>query len=329
MTKTQRKFSLQETKRIRGKALLRAGVRIEKIPRAVGLSMKTVQRLKKKGTRRHKGSGREKILSRSSKISIRNLIYHNPFYTPGDIVERLNLRCSPETVRGYFKELGLSYRSSALKEPLGEDEKNDRLQWCHDWEDYEHFDQVIFTDEAGIWLNDKRGKGWFPKGQTFDPVQIESREKINIWGAISQAGKIGIYTFRDNFNAGIYEDALREVLVPVAQVLHPEGCYIQADNYGVHRAASVYTYLNTEEANIVKDILPWPSYSPDLNPMENLWAVLKSKIRKRHPKTIDQLEDIIHEEWGNLSDEYARKLCLSIYNRIDMCIENEGSRINY
>jgi transposase len=329
MGKTQKKTSLQETKRVRGKALLRAGVRIEKIPKATGLSMKTVQRLQTKRPQRKKGSGRKEILSRSSKISIRNLIYQNPFYTPADIVERLNLECSSETVRVYLKELGLTYRAPSRKEPLSEVEKNDRLQWCHDWEDFDHFDQVIYTDEAGIWLNDNRGKGWFLKGEPFIPVQVESREKINIWGAISQAGKVGIYTFRNNFNAGIFRDALREVLVPVAQELHPDGCYLQRDNSQAHRAESVYTYLNSEEADIIIDVLPWPSYSPDLNPIENLWAVLKRNIRKRQPRTIDQLEDMIHEEWGYISDGYVRTLCLSIHNRIDMCIENEGSRIDY
>ena len=63
--------------------------------------------------------------------------------------------------------------------------------------------------------------------------------------------------------------------------------------------------------------------------MENLWAVLKHNIRKRQPQTLDELEDIILEEWDNLTDEYASNLCLSAHNHIEMCIENEGARIKY
>ena len=329
MVKNLKKISSQEMKRIKAKTLLKAKVPIQKISKATRLSMKTVERLQKRRSQRKKGSGRKPTLSRSEKISIRNLILHNPFYTAEDIVEKLDLDCSPDTVRKYLKELGLRYKNSSQKEPLSEFEKNERLQWCHNWKDFDNFDEVIFTDEAGIWLNDNKGKGWFPIGKPFVESEVESREKINIWGAVSIAGKIGIYTFRDNFNAGTLEYALRSVLVPVAQELYPDGCCLQMDNSQVHRAASRSRFLNSREADIITDVLPWPSYSPDLNPIENLWAVFKRNIRKRRVKTIDQLEDIIHEEWANINENYVIKLCRSIHNRIRMCIENEGDRIKY
>ena len=93
-------------------------------------------------------------------------------------------------------------------------------------------------------------------------------------------GKVDIYISRDNFTSEIYEQALREVLIPVAQELHPEGCYLQQDNSKVHRAKNIKTLFRTREANIILETIPWPSYSPNLNPIENLWAVVKQKIRK-------------------------------------------------
>jgi len=329
MVKNLNKISSQEMKRVKAKTLLKAKVPIQKIPKATRLSMKTVERLQKRRSQRKKGSGRKPILRRSQKISIRNLILHNPFYTAEDIIERLDPDLSSDTVRSYLKELGLSYKNSSHKDPLSEFEKNERLKWCRNWQDSDKFDEVIFTDEAGIWLNDNKGKGWFPSGKPFIECEVESREKINIWGAISLAGKVGIYTFRDNFNAGTFEDVLRQVLVPVAQDLYPDGCYLQMDNSQVHKAVSISRFLNSKEADIITYVLPWPTYSPDLNPIENLWAVLKRKIRKRRAKTIDQLEDIIHEEWASLSENYVKQLCRSIHKRIEMCIENEGDKINY
>ena len=106
--------------------------------------------------------------------------------------------------------------------------------------------------------------------------------------------------------------------------------FLQRDNNKVHRAKNIKTLFRAKEANIILETIPWPSYSPDLmNPIENLWVVLKQKIRKRQPQNLDQLEDIILEEWEGISDDYVRKLCFSIYDRIEMCIENEESRINY
>ena len=65
--------SLQEFKRNEAKDLLKARVPIRKIPKQARVSLKTVQRLRKKGTQRKKGSGRKHILDRSQKLSIRNL----------------------------------------------------------------------------------------------------------------------------------------------------------------------------------------------------------------------------------------------------------------
>ena len=71
--------------------------------------------------------------------------------------------CQSDTVRKYLLELGLVYKKEDQKEPLIETQQEDRLNLCLDWEDFEYFDDVIFTDEAGILLNDKKDRGWFPQ----------------------------------------------------------------------------------------------------------------------------------------------------------------------
>ena len=68
------------------KTLLRAKMPIEKISKDVGVSKKTVERLRCKGSKRKKGSGKPAILDRSDKLSIRNIINNNPCLTPRDIV---------------------------------------------------------------------------------------------------------------------------------------------------------------------------------------------------------------------------------------------------
>jgi len=140
------------------------------------------------------------------------------------------------------------------------------LELCYELKDFEHFDDVIFTDETGYWLQDTKHKGWFPKNQSITPMEIECEGKLNIWAGISSVGKVGIYVFEDNFESGIYEDILRTVLVPAARELFPDGCYLHRDNLPAHRAINIERYLRTRDANIIIDTIPWPSYSPDLNP---------------------------------------------------------------
>ena len=54
------------------------------------------------------------------------------------------------------------------------------------------------------------------------------------------------------------------------------------------------------EQNI--DILgPWPGNSPDLNPIENLWAILKRREDKQKPTNSDKLQALIMQEWAAIS----------------------------
>ena len=64
-------------------------------------------------------------------------------------------------------------------------------------------------------------------------------------------------------------------------------------------------------------VLDWPSYSPDLNPIENLWAIMKKRVEKRVNQRILQkksigLDDfllIIRLEWDNIDKSILSNLC--------------------
>ena len=113
----------QEQKRVKAKCYLRAKVPIRKISKIVKISEKTVSRLQTRKAIRKKGSGRKKKLNKSLKTKIRNAIKANPFLTPKDFVNRLELDCSPETAQAYLVEIGLTYRTLTIKEPLSEDQQ--------------------------------------------------------------------------------------------------------------------------------------------------------------------------------------------------------------
>ena len=63
--------------------------------------------------------------------------------------------------------------------------------------------------------------------------------------------------------------------------------------------------------------MTWPSMSPDLNPIEHLWGILKRKVEQHNPSSKDHLKKCVSEEWQNISPEMCATLVSSMPRRIE------------
>ena len=68
--------------------------------------------------------------------------------------------------------------------------------------------------------------------------------------------------------------------------------------------------------------LPWPSYSPDLNLVEQLWDELERRLKKCQPKNRQQLGNLLMEEWNKTEISVLEKLVDSVPSRL-----YEGTRV--
>jgi len=91
------------------------------------------------------------------------------------------------------------------------------------------------------------------------------------------------------------------------------------------------------KSRLPRRVLPWPSYSPDLNPIENVWAVLKHNIENRIKKMVAEkvkisqsvFLNLIREEWDGLEKNVIVNSISSMKNRIQACIDAEGGHTKY
>ena len=63
--------------------------------------------------------------------------------------------------------------------------------------------------------------------------------------------------------------------------------------------------------------MDWPSCSPDLNPIENLWAIVKGNVEKRMPQNLGDLEKFLTEEWNSIPKSVLNNLINSMRRRCE------------
>ncbi len=78
-------------------------------------------------------------------------------------------------------------------------------------------------------------------------------------------------------------------------------------------------------------MLPWPAQSPDLNPIENIWSILKKKLRERsvHPSNAEELFEVLCNIWSALPDSLFSTLVDSMTRRVTAVVDNEGCPTKY
>ena len=122
-----------------------------------------------------------------------------------------------------------------------------------------------------------------------------------LWGCFAVGGtdalhKIDVIMRNDN-----YVDILKQHLKTSLRKLKLGCKYVfEMDNDAKQTSKVVAKWLKDEKVKL----LEWPSQSPDLNPIENLWAELKKRVRAR-PTNLTQLQQLCQEEWAKIHPIYC------------------------
>ncbi len=147
-----------------------------------------------------------------------------------------------------------------------------------------------------------------------------------IWAAMSSAGVGPLCFLKSTVNAAIYQEILEHFMLPSADKLYGDADFIfQQDLSPAHTAKGTKSWFDDHGVTV----LDWPANSPDLNPIENLWGIVKRKMRDTRPNNADELKATVKETWASIPPQQCHKLITSMPRRIEAVIKAEGAPTKY
>jgi transposase len=173
------------------------------------------------------------------------------------------------------------------------------------------FTNVVFTDETMFQLSENRQLSWWNPDYEDKPVFEENhnKRKVMIWAGISRRGKTDVFYWKisEDLTVDAYEytKCLNQALIGKMDSLYGFRKWrLMQDNARPHTAQHTKDFL---EENDIRTITH-PPYSPDLNPIELVWAYLKKKIMTKVYNNLDEVLERVFEEWYSISQEMINNL---------------------
>ena len=142
-----------------------------------------------------------------------------------------------------------------------------------------------------------------------------------IWGCMTAQGPGFTCKIEGTIDQHLYKKILREDLYETIEEygMDANRVIFQHDNDPKHKAKSVQEWLNEQPF----EVLEWPAQSPDLNPIEHLWALLKRRLNQYEtpPSGMLELWERIHFQFYFQFYEITENECMRLYESMPRRIE--------
>lgn len=279
---------------------------------------------------RIKQTGRPKCTTVQQDQDLVRSMLDEPFSFVTQVAREKQL--SYKTALNRLKQVGLKRRRAVKRQVLTDAVRRKRIEFAQlmlrhkEW-----WEWIIFTDEKSFCTNESSVKYVYrPKGHRFNekyiaPSHFSGRKSASYWGWISSKGLGEITATNTRFNSAKYIELLENFAIPsiTTEFAPLNHCIFQQDNSQVHNSRLSFAFLRSAGFRF---ILNWPSHSPDINLIENIWAIMELKRKNVFPRSLEELDKLVHDVWEELrlDTQICEKLYDSLEKRFEYIINHNG-----
>lgn len=262
------------------------GMKTRQVARTFSVSASWVRRIKQR--RRQHGQTTPRPMGGATVIKIdlvrlHELVSEQPDATLQELRQRLGVACHPWSIGLALRRLGWSFKKKTLH--AAEQDRPDvaaaRTQWRQAQPQHDAR-RLIFVDETWAKTNMTRLRGRAPVGQ-----RLVAKVPHGHWKTTTLLAALGIEGMRCSMvvdgavDGDVFTAFVQQVLAPSLTA----GDVVMVDNLSSHKSVTVRTLIEARGATL----LYLPAYSPDLNPIEMIFAKIKQLLRSLACRTRDAL----------------------------------------
>lgn len=276
------------------------GGRPQKLPKAV------IQKMKHKLKRKFGGSSRK---------------------VAAELLKETGISVAHSTILRAAAKSGMKFRIRRKKPRLSETHKARRVAFASQDRDEGFWRQVFTTDEKTFGVHYENRGQWLEAQEEPEPRGTEKYGiGVRVWGGVGFRGLTPLYRIPKSMTGNEYKMFLEKKVFPDMEAKYGKNWIFQHDGDGSHAAAVVRSFLDQQEEDWIDD---WPSLSPDISPIENLWAILGQRLVGCKASTTEGLWLALKREWDSIDNETCQRLGDSIPNRLQLVISANGRAIRY
>jgi len=312
------------------------------IKRHTGYTVRQIQRACSNRATPKKRSGRPPVLSQAQIEELIEFVCasaQNRQMSFQKLAEALDFGVKKDAIRNTLLKEGFHRRLALRKPPISEKNQRIRLAWAQEhigWS-MDQWYNILWTDETWI-TGGKHTRTWVTRraGEEWDPTCIVEKHLRKkgwmFWGSFHGTTKgPGLFWEKDwgTIGAESYRDHTVPLIHGYIELMRRQGVNLVLMQDGAPGHAASDTKKDLQERGIT--VIYWPPYSPDLNPIERIWHIMKNYIQDKYPEVMsyEALRVAVNDAWEQIGVIELEELIMSMPERCQAVIDAEGRFTKY